>query len=91
MEEDPDPHSSKFVDPGPHTINPDPHHWLQRGGGGMRPPKKLKNKGAGNKMRFRKSQSFAGGLCPPPLTFKNGEYKRCVWNVSMIFNFWAQD
>ena len=34
MEEDPDPHSSKFVDPGPHTINPDPHHWLQRGGGG---------------------------------------------------------
>ena len=25
---DPDPHSSKFVDPDPHTINADPHHWI---------------------------------------------------------------
>ena len=24
---DPDPVSSNFVDPDPHTINPDPHHW----------------------------------------------------------------
>ena len=25
---DPDPHSANFEDPGPYTINPNPHHWL---------------------------------------------------------------
>jgi len=26
---DPDLHSLHFVDPDPHTINADPHHWLR--------------------------------------------------------------
>ena len=27
----PDPHSSNFLDPDPHTINADPYHWFGSG------------------------------------------------------------